>query len=161
MQDFLTAAIEITAIAFISLMIVDFAQGLLSAFAAARPETNKPAIESHIALAPQVEETSGPQVEPAIAPQKVVTLDWVIENMPAPEVYAYETPDVIAMAKAKLPKIAPAPVQLATRQELIDLGIRRCKKLASQLKVCRYNVMKLSELADVLVGKIAVSDLAA
>jgi hypothetical protein len=52
-------------------------------------------------------------------------------------------------------------VEFATRQQLIDSGIRRCKKLASQLKVRRYNTMRLAELADALLGKITLIDLAA
>jgi len=80
--------------------------------------------------------------------------------MPAPEVYAVELPDAIALAKARLLKVS-AVVEVATRQQLINAGIRKCKKLASQLKIRRYNTMRLSELADLLVGKVTLSDLVA
>ncbi len=76
------------------------------------------------------------------------------------EVWASEMPDAIALCKARLPQGKPV-VALASRQRLIDIGIRRCKKLASQLKIRRYNTMRLAELADVLEGKVALAELVA
>jgi hypothetical protein len=111
-----------------------------------------------------------PSEQQAIQPQlllpparvQIATLEWIKRNMPPTEIYVAELPDAIALAKSRLPQVAPAPVvELASRQQLISLGIRKCKRLASGLKIRRYNVMKLHELADVLVGKITLNDLAA
>lgn len=104
----------------------------------------QPSVKSQLLLAP--------------AQVQVATLEWTLNNLPRIETFIVEMPCAIALAKSKLPSSTPA-VQLATRQQLIDSGIRRCKKLASKLKIRRYNVMKLSELADNLQGLVAASDL--
>lgn len=82
--------------------------------------------------------------------------------MPPTEVWAVEMPNAIALAKSRLPVTKSEPVvEIATKQQLIDIGIRKCKKLASQLKVKWYNVMKLTELVDALYGKVTVGNLVA
>lgn len=93
-----------------------------------------------------------------LAPEKVATLAWIEENIPPAEVWAAELPSAIALAKARLPQVQPV-VELASRQQLVASGIRKCKRLASQLKVRRYNTMRLAELAAVLEGKVYESEL--
>ncbi len=62
--------------------------------------------------------------------------------------------------KARQPQTQPIVV-LASQQQLISAGIRKCKKLASSLQIRRYNTMRLAELADVLAGKVTAAELAA
>jgi hypothetical protein len=155
MQNLLTALIEFATFSFALIMVFDFIAGLpnlLSATALADEE---------LAAVPQLEMIA-PQIEPALQ-QKTrypATLQWIEQNMPAVKVWASEMPDALALCKARLPQEKPV-VALASRQQLIDIGIRRCKKLASQLKIRRYNTMRLAELADVLEGKVALAELVA
>lgn len=142
------------AIAFTALMIVDFATRLLDAFTAARSSNKNEAPAPELAKAPNIELDS--------IQVKVADLAWVTNNLPLTEVWAMEMPNAIALAKARFPVSKSQPVvAIATKQQIISVGIRRCKKLASQLKIRRYNVMRLTELADVLYGKVAVGDLVA
>lgn len=184
MQDFLTATIEITAIAFISLMVIDFAQRLLNAFAATLPSIKTEAALPQTAIAPQIEPTSTlpdpwmlPAEETAIALSfqqpsvkqqlllaparvRVATLEWIESNLPPVQMFAVEMPCAIVTAKAKL-RVEQPVVEIASKQQLINAGIRKCKKLASNLKIRRYNTMRLHELATLLEGKIALNDLVA
>ncbi len=172
MQDAMTIVITATAVLFAVAAIVDFTAGLAATWrnagTKAQPQVElKPASEQPIvarkAISPQVEpEMIAPEIEPVLQEETrySATLQWIEQNMPVPEVYAVELSDAIALAKAKLPKIAPV-VEIASKQQLINAGIRKCKKLASQLKIRRYNTMKLAELADALVGRVLLSELLA
>ncbi len=155
MQNLLTALIEFASLGFALIMVFDFIAGLpnlLSATALADEE---------LFAVPQLE-TIAPEIEPALQQETryPATLQWIEQNMLPVEVWASEMPDAIALCKARLPQGKPV-VALASRQQLIDIGIRRCKKLASQLKIRRYNTMRLAELADVLEGKVALAELVA
>jgi hypothetical protein len=173
----LTATIIATSFLFAAIITIDFVSGLIKLWqnAGAKrqpPIEAKPVIEQPIeadpwtlpvpeqAIALPTEQPSVRQMLLPAARIQIATLDWAERNLPPAEIYAAEMPCAIALAKSRLPKPAPV-VEFATRQQLIDSGIRRCKKLASQLKVRRYNTMRLAELADALLGKITLIDLAA
>ena len=185
-MQYLTAiAIIFIALSFAAIVIVDFISGLVDiwekAGTLAQARVNTLAVINQLPADPKLETELTPSrrmlqaLEQAIplpsdlqsvksqlllapAGVQVATLQWASSNLPPIEIFIVEMPDAIAMAKSKLSSSTPA-VQLATRQQLIDSGIRRCKKLASKLKIRRYNVMKLSELADNLQGLVATSDL--
>ena len=91
---------------------------------------------------------------------QTATLQWALSNLPPAETFIVEMPCVIAMAKGRLPKVAPV-LDLATQAQLAALGIRRCKKLASQLGVRGYGNLKLSQLVERLEGRVLQSQLVA
>lgn len=56
------------------------------------------------------------------------------QNMSLVEVFSMEMPNAIALVKARQPQVQQL-VALATREQLKRAGIRKCKKLASSLRV--------------------------
>ncbi|WP_250126267.1 hypothetical protein [Chroococcidiopsis sp. CCMEE 29] len=182
-QVILTHSIVAIALSFTALLVVNFVYGVVQLWSSAQPSVPaqsavepQPVVDLPTEIDPwllpvQQRAITLPAEQPIVKQQlllpsartQVATLDWVMGNLPAAEIYAAQLPDAIAMAKPRLPTVVVPVVQLqlATRQQLIDIGIRRCKRLASQFKVRRYNTMRLSELADVLAGKITLSDLVA
>lgn len=187
MQDLLTATIVAITILFTVSAIADFAAGLVrlwrNAGTKAQPRVEAKSAIEQPAIANQVEPASAlpdlwmlPVEEAAIAlPAKpllvrqlllapaqvqIATLEWIERNLPPVEIYAVEIPDAIAMAKSRLPKASPV-LDLATQAQLAALGIRKCKKLASQLGVRGYGNLKLSQLVERLEGRVLQSQLVA
>jgi hypothetical protein len=141
MQNLLTYTTTAIALLFVAITMIDFATGLAAAWQNAAVEAQPqvaalPAIEQPTAQ----EQTIAPQIEPALQQEtrSPATLQWIEQNMPPVEVWASEMPDAIVLCKARLPQTQPL-VEVATRQQLVAAGIRKCKKLASQLKIHRYS----------------------
>ena len=178
MQDLLTATIVAIAILFTASAIADFTAGLVrlwrNAGTKAQPRVEaKPAIEQLIEADPWTlpiseQEIALPAEQPSVKSQlllapaqvQIADLDWAIRNLPPVQMFTAELPDAIAMAKSRLPKVAPV-LDLATQAQLAALGIRRCKKLASQLGVRGYGNLKLSQLVERLEGRVLQSQLVA
>ena len=53
------------------------------------------------------------------------------QNLPPTEIGAEEIPNAITLALARLHSFQPQSAPIASKQELINVSIRRCKKLAS------------------------------
>ena len=172
MQSLLDSTASILVIGFALIMALDFISGLGHLYCTSTPA---PSAENQLeqAPAPQTEPASialstqpGPpqQVAPgwdlieSVGPE-VATLSWLEQNMPPAEIYDMELPNLIALCKARQPQTQPIVV-LASQQQLLSAGIRKCKKLASSLQIRHYNTMRLAELADVLVGKVTAAELA-
>lgn len=159
MQNLLTALIELIFITFVFIMLFDFVSQLLNAL-------NKVKRQAATSQQRSICDLPVKPVSPALIKQpelqtlhSVATLEWIERNLPLAEIWVEEVPNVITLAKARLHSFQPQGTPIASKQELINVGIRRCKKLASQLKIRRYNTMRLAELADVLAGKVARSEL--
>lgn len=167
METLLTASLYLLVIGFAALMTLDFISGLLCLFRTSAPpmiaqtklQLATPQTEPANALSTQPQVVSGWDIIEPAGPE-AATLSWLKQNMPPAEIYAVEMPNVIALAKVHQPKMQQ-PVALATREQLKRAGIRRCKKIASSLRVRNYNVMRLAQLVAVLEGKVTVSELVA
>ena len=188
MESLLIATTAAIIILFIVSAAADFTAGLITLWQNAGAKTQllieaKPAIEQPV-IANKVEPASAlpdlwmlpveeivialPDEQPSVKSQmllaparvQVATLQWVESNLPPVETFIVEVPDAIAMAKSRLPKVAPV-LDLATQAQLAALGIRRCKKLASQLGVRGYGNLKLSQLVERLEGRVLQSQLVA
>lgn len=172
MPSLLDSAASILVIGFALIMMFDFISGLVRLYCASAPSVDG---QLKQALAPQTEPDSQQQVIPGwdlIEPvgSYAATLSSIEQNLPPAEMWVTEIPDAspswqasgagIALCKSRQPQVQPV-VTLATHQQLVSAGIRKCKKLASSLHVRRYNTMRLAELADVLAGKVTASELAA
>lgn len=155
MQNLLTALIELIFITFVFIMLFDFVSQLLNAINKVKRRAATSQQRSICDLPVEPVSTAllkQPELQPA-------TTEWIKQNLPPTEIWAEEIPCAIALAKVRLHSFQPQGTPVASKQELINVGIRRCKKLASQLKIRRYNTMRLAELADVLAGKVARSEL--
>ena len=188
MESLLIATTAAIIILFIVSAAADFTAGLITLWQNAGAKTQllieaKPAIEQPV-IANKVEPASAlpdlwmlpveeivialPDEQPSVKSQlllapaqvQIADLDWAIRNLPPVQMFTAELPDAIAMAKSRLPKVAPV-LDLATQAQLAALGIRRCKKLASQLGVRGYGNLKLSQLVERLEGRVLQSQLVA
>lgn len=169
MSALLTTSLEIVTVSFALIMALDFINGLVHLYVSTSStslvKSQSPKIESEmVGLSTQVEHFEQivygrNQIESVDF--KIATLLWIEQNMPPVEMWVAEMPDAIKLCKSRQPKVEPVSIQLATRQQLVSAGIRKCKKLASSLHVQRYSTMKLAQLADILEGKVTVAELVA
>ncbi|PSB27941.1 hypothetical protein [Chlorogloea sp. CCALA 695] len=156
MQNLLTALIELIFITFVFIMLFDFVSQLLNALNKVKRQAATSQQRSICDY--RVEPVSIARLKQPL-PLQPATTEWIKQNLSPTEIWAEEIPCAIALAKARLHSFQPQGTPIASKQELINVGIRRCKKLASQLKIRRYNTMRLAELADVLAGKVARAEL--
>jgi hypothetical protein len=184
MQDFIAIATIFIALSFTVIVMIDFISGLVAIWEKAGSQS-PPQVSANVLIeqspAPKLKAEVTPDpwllptpdgatlpVEQIVRQQQMLpparvqfsTLQWVESNLPPVETFIVEMPCAIAMAKGRLPKVAPV-LDLATQAQLAALGIRRCKKLASQLGVRGYSSLKLSQLVERLEGKVLQSQLVA
>jgi hypothetical protein len=80
---------------------------------------------------------------------QVATLQWLESNLPPAETFIVEMPCAIAMAKSRLCKATPV-VEIASKQQLINAGIRKLKQLARETKLSGYSNMRVAQQAAAL-----------
>ena len=82
---------------------------------------------------------------------KPATLDWLETDIKPDILDATETPNVIEMARSRLPLVQVFGGGQSER-DLTRLGIRELKKRASVAKIKRYNMMTKTQLIDQLAA---------
>lgn len=152
MQDLLTQLIQLIAIAFVGLMILDLVAQLYTRYESMNtPETiMQPATEDSTpeTITPSEEET-----------QVLATLEWLLQSIAEePATLEEETPDIIQLAKARTtskPPVIDSVIEVAREitthlTDLSGLGIRELKKLASERKLKGYGKMTKAQLLQAL-----------
>jgi len=176
MESLLTSTAEILVIGFALLMALDFFSGLVHLYRSVSLQTqphDEPETESamsvrschkgiassigHLTVLP--EDNGKPQtptpleiaewdvVEPSSS--EPATLSWLETAINPDTLDAVEQPNVIEMARSRLPLVQVFGGGQSER-DLTRLGIRELKKRASAAKIKRYNVMTKTQLIDQL-----------
>jgi len=129
MQVILTHLFVIILVSSVTLFVGLFIRGLLHT-----PQVNAIVESSIESVALVVQSPIIPVTEPVV----YATLEWV-HQVPDTEEAVNEMPDIVQMAKARMPRL-----------NIAGLGIRELKKLASDRKLKGYSNMRKAELIAAL-----------